>query len=742
MSIGVAVQVMLEGMPDSRDLRLVEVDGQVLVLVGQMVIAGWDAGDAPMRNLAVVTLRNLGFPGQRVAEVLGLSEEYVSTLRGRARREGSAGVLPRRGRPPALGARELRRARRLREQGHSDVEIGRRLGVHATTVGRTLGTRPADRVQGAPAAQTLPLGSDLPDADLPDVDLPDVDLPDVDFAQDPAPVVEEPTGGSEPDRHGEEDRRGEEDAGRVAGGEGGSARIGLASVDSRYAGAMLLHAFWHRVDAGGVLGEVCAGPARRRYDDLGLLTGTCLAFALGTSSVEGVKHLVRMQVGPLAGLAAVPELRTLRPRLAALADRCDPLELQQRLAAAMLSADAPGLGVYFVDDHFVPYEGAKPVGKGWNTKRRHAQRGRDDTLLTDYHGRAVCFASGEPTGLSTTLPGVLAQLRTILGPGAKIMLGFDRGGSYPRVFAACRDTGAHWLTWRRGAPAETTAEPVRSFRVDPAGTAQAITLADETVQITGYGSARQLTLFENDQPVMQILTSDTTAPAAALLAWLRCRWRIENVFKYLTAHHGIDWLCDYRADIGPDTTPVPNPARVAARKTLAAAEAELATAERALAQLLGSDQHHTTINQAVPAAETRIATARHAVATAKTERNTHPATPPANILDPDAKRARPHTGRRALQMVLRLLAYNAEYWLADRLNAYLQDPDEYRAITRNLLHLGGQLTYTTQTITVTLDPPATPRLFLFIYMLINEIYTTPPRLPADPRPITYQLANK
>ncbi|MGH3899877.1 MAG: putative transposase [Pseudonocardiaceae bacterium] len=748
MSIGVAVQVMLEGMPDSRDLRLVEVDGQVLVLVGRVVIAGWDVGDAPMRNLAVVTLRNLGFTGQRVAEVLGLSQEYVSILRGRARREGSAGVVPRRGRPPALGARELGRARWLREQGHSDVEIGRRVGVHATTVCRVLGPRPAHGAQDTPTAQTLPLGSDLPDtdlpADLPVVDLPDADLPGAGRAQRPAPVVEEPTGGSEPDLPGDRsgdpgDRSGDEDGGPLAGGVVGSARIGQSAVGSRYAGAMLLHAFFDRADAAGVLGQACAGSARARYDDLGLLTGTCLAFALGTSSVEGVKHLIRSQAGPLAGLAALPELRTLRPRLAALAERCDPLELQQRLAAAMLAADAPGLGVYFVDDHFVPYEGAKPVSKGWNTKRRHAQPGRDDTLVTDYHGRAVCFASGEPSGLSVTLPGALDQLRTILGPDARIMLGFDRGGSYPKVFAACRDAGADWLTWRRGALTPTTTVPLRSFRVGPSGTTEVVTLAEETVEIPGYGTARQLTLFEHDKPVMQILTSDTTAPAAALLAWLRCRWRIENVFKYLTAHHGIDWLCDYRADIGPDTTPIPNPARVAAKKTLADAQAELATAERALAQLLGSDQPHTTINKAIPTAQTRITTATDAVTQATTELNTHPAKLPANTLDPDAKRARPHTGRRALQMVLRLLAFNAEYWLADRLNNYLQDPDEYRAITRNLLHLGGHLTYTPHTITVTLDRPATPRLTQALTLLLDEINTTPPHLPADPRPITYQL---
>ena len=41
-------------------------------------------------------------------------------------------------------------------------------------------------------------------------------------------------------------------------------------------------------------------------------------------------------------------------------------------------------------------------------------------------------------------------------------------------------------------------------------------------------------------------------------------------------------------------------------------------------------------------------------------------------------------------MVLRLLAFNAEAWLAERLNAYLRDNDEYRATLRNLLHLGGQ----------------------------------------------------
>ena len=39
-------------------------------------------------------------------------------------------------------------------------------------------------------------------------------------------------------------------------------------------------------------------------------------------------------------------------------------------------------------------------------------------------------------------------------------------------------------------------------------------------------------------------------------------------------------------------------------------------------------------------------------------------------------------------MVLRLLAHNAEHWLATHLNAYLRDENEYRAITRQTIIRG------------------------------------------------------
>jgi hypothetical protein len=709
----------LEGMPGPEPLRLFTHQGEAVVLSGRRVLFRFAAADIGMRRLAMVALTQAGQSVKAVAQAFEVHPNYLSTLRKTAREQGSAGLVKVQGRPVKLTGAQREQAREWTEQGVTGQEIARRLQVSDSLISRLVGAG-----QWAPE----PVQDEFPDDTDTDTDDTDVAGPGVADREPPEPVAAEPAVVEPGDGLG----------GAVA----GSSRLGAAGVDSRYAGAMLLHAFYDRVGAAAVFAPLTgAGPAparSRRFDDVALLTATSVAFALGVGSVEATKHLIRDQIGPLAGLDRLPELRTLRPRLAELAEACDPLALQTDLARAMLNAEAPLLGLYFVDDHFVPYEGAKPVGKGYNTKRRTAQKGLADTLVTDYHGRAVCFVSGPPSGLTKTLPAALTELRRVTGD-AKIMLGFDRGGSYAQVFAHCRDQGVDWITYRRGTLADTTTAPRRYWRVDGAGRAEAVTLADEMITIKDYGPARQLTLFEHDQPVLQVLTSDLTAPAAALLAWLRCRWRIENVFKYLTAHHGMDWLCHYEADLAPDTTPIDNPARKQARDAVKRAETTLADAQRALTRLLRSDATVAEINAAIPAAQTAIDTAEAALTNAKSQLKTIPAKIPANQHNPQAQRAILRTQRRSLQMVLRLLAFNAEQWLADRLNTYLADNDEYRTTLRHLLHLGGHITYTPKSITVALDPPTTPKITRALRLLLAELNATPPRIPGDNRPLTYKI---
>ena len=93
----------------------------------------------------------------------------------------------------------------------------------------------------------------------------------------------------------------------------------------------------------------------------------------------------------------------------------------------------------------------------------------------------------------------------------------------------------------------------------------------------------------------------------------------------------------------------------------------------------------------------------------------------------------PSTGRGAA-------ASEAELDLAHRLNNYLDDIDEYRAITRNLLHLGGTITYEHRAIVVSLDRPDSPRVARAVAELVAELNDSPAvHLAGDQGPLTYQI---
>ena len=282
---------------------------------------------------------------------------------------------------------------------------------------------------------------------------------------------------------------------------------------------MLLHAFLAQAGAGTVLAAAGGEPR-----DVALLTAVSMSFALGAATTEQFKHLAAAEAGPLAGLGALPGLRALRPALARIADRTDPVALQRMFASAMLAADPVASGVYYVDDHFVPYTGAKPVAKGWNNKRGRAEKGRADTHVTAHDGRAVCFVTGEPSGLSVTLPKALAELNKAAWPGRG-----DHGRLRPRRRLPA---GLRALPRPAGALGHLPARPARRPRgaarhhrrhlrlPDPAGR-----LGRETVQLKDYGQARQITLFEHGRVALQILTSDFGACPADILSWLKSRWR-------------------------------------------------------------------------------------------------------------------------------------------------------------------------------------------------------------------------
>src|SRR6266542_6216742 len=153
-----AAAAILEGMPDPRLLHRVDRDGTTWILAGSVVLACYPSADAGLRNVTVAVCRQLGFGGRVVAEVMGLTENYVATLHNRARREGTAGLVRAQGRPRKLPGDAWEKAARWRAGGASDSEIARRLGVAQSTVFRRLGPAAVQEQLpgGGPAGEAEP----------------------------------------------------------------------------------------------------------------------------------------------------------------------------------------------------------------------------------------------------------------------------------------------------------------------------------------------------------------------------------------------------------------------------------------------------------------------------------------------------------------------------------------------------------------------------------------------------------
>ena len=298
------------------------------------------------------------------------------------------------------------------------------------------------------------------------------------------------------------------------------------------------------------------------------------------------------------------------------------------------------------------------------------------------------------------------------------------------MFRHCRDQDVHWVTYRRGAA-------LKAMYQSHHGTMPAAArgdLAEETITITDYGPARHSPL-RTRQVVLQVLTCDFDGPAG-LLAWLSCRWREENVFNTpptTTASTGYATTSPHRANARSY-----NPARkVAAPHTRGGKT--LAQAHTTSRSCWPPSEPRRQVTTPIPAAEKRSPRAGGNPSPAAT----HDRSPRRSPLTCSTRtpNALLRTHRRSLQMVLRLLALNAEHWLSNHLNAYLSDNDEYRAITRETIirGLAGTITYTPGAITVRLDPPRAPRIARALTLLIDEINHTPPAMPGDRRPITYHL---
>ena len=188
--------------------------------------------------------------------------------------------------------------------------------------------------------------------------------------------------------------------------------------------------------------------------DTMLIEGVLRALA-GQPRAEGATRIDPHALGRILGLDRGPEVKTIRRKITTLATTGRADELLAAMAAthvARLDATDPDLlAVFYVDGHVRAYQGGAKIAKTHLSRLKFPAPATVETWVSDAAGDPVLVVMAAPgASLAMELRRVLPDLRRAVGDTRRVLVGFDRGGWSPKLFAYMDATGFDVLTWRKG----------------------------------------------------------------------------------------------------------------------------------------------------------------------------------------------------------------------------------------------------------------------------------------------------
>jgi hypothetical protein len=464
---------------------------------------------------------------------------------------------------------------------------------------------------------------------------------------------------------------------------------------------------------------------------------------LGKPTVESAKHLRRVAFGAVVGSERAPAVKTLRRKLAELVGQNRAAEFGTRLARRWVESGFVATAYLYVDGHMQQYTGKRKLEKVWNSKRRMPLPGIHSYHVGDDKGRPLLFLTEQlSTNLAKAMPRIVAAIREVVDERPFTVI-FDRGGYDGKLFRWLDEEDISFITFQRGNPNL----PVDEFRRRETrfeGRRVRFQIAEDEVKVGGRGPWRRIVVRTPDGHQTPILTNLGPEVGAARIACLMfARWRQENLFKYMGAHHGLDNLISYGAEAADAETRIPNPERKQLDRQIAARRTELAALKASLGDALldepktGSRSAHG-LKIAQRGAVRRLRALEEDIAALVATRKPLPTH--VTLTEAGATREVMRLEHKAIVDRIKISAYNAEEWLLDRLVHHYSNPDDVRDLLRSFAELSGEIDTTNDGVDVTLDPPDTPMHRRALRGLVEDLNATGTTFPGTDVPITYRVA--
>lgn len=487
-------------------------------------------------------------------------------------------------------------------------------------------------------------------------------------------------------------------------------------------------------------------------------------------SVEALRYEPPGEWGKLVGLDRIPEVRTLRAKLAAL---CATPEGAAAWSAAlahdwMRAAEPDSAGVFCIDGHVRVYHGAlTKLPRRYVTRERLCLRGTTDYWANALDGRPffVVTRAVDP-GLLTVLredivPRLLAATPVVATPPAepgaepgptrpapRFTLVFDREGYSPPFFAEMKALGLAILCYHKF-PGEDW--PAGEFAPHTLtlihGEAVTMDLAERGTCLPNGLWLREVRRRSADGTQISILSTDYHARDIGPVVVRMCaRWCQENFFKYMREHFALDRLVEHGIAPLPETTRVVNPAwrrldQAVRRETALVHRRQAEFGARTLspapapAELAGWQRRQGELTTALTAHQA-------ALAELKTQRKATLRHVELQALPADEQFARLRPTRKHFIDTVKLVAYRAEVAMAHVVREVLARTDDAHAFLREVYRTSADLQPdpAQKILTVRLHPLATRAHDTVLRHLCAELTATETIFPGTQLRLVYQIA--
>jgi hypothetical protein len=718
-------QSLIPGFPEGaqrigQSLSILERDGQVIYFVGGDNYFSHPQDDIKSRRFALASLMENGHV--RAVDLEGppllLPHRTLMNWTAQYRKAGSTSFFrsPPRAKPPVMSPQMSAQCAKLLAEGLRPSVVARQVGINESTLRKAL------------KRQAIP---ELPKA----------------------PESAEPDGGQVAGSTKSERSR---DDAQAALGMG----VACTRADDRIAAAVgLSQCATTRFEPGqdvqmaGVLAglpALCAngllsGLGRHLHLAAGFYSALHILLVLGFMALgrirrpEGLRHIPPGEFGKVIGLDRVPEVRTLREKIALMAATGDPGAWMKELSKSWMEGDPEEAGYLYVDGHVRVYHGElATLPRRFVSRERLCLRGTTDYWVNDALGRPFFVVSKAVTeGLADALLNDIVPELLLTVPRQpttaelngdpqlhRFVMVFDREGATHSLLSQLWEQRIGALTYRKNVKdVWPEAEFVEQEVLAPGGERSRMKLAMRQTQL-GAGKAsipvtevRRLTQTGHQTAV--ITTAQRLDPKL-IASQMFSRWCQENFFAYLMHHFDIDGLIEYGVQSLPGTVRVVNPAW---RKLDVEVKKARHTERRLQAKVaMSSVEDGVQIHKQAESVEAMQAVQKE-LARLRLERKQTPRKVTLDTLPEDQRPNELLPLGKMLCDAVKMIAYRAETALVALLRRHLKNEDEARALIRDLFVASADIEpdERAKTLTIRIHRMANPAQDKAIASLLDEL---------------------